>query len=63
MANNKILNLDQFLLSNEKRKELTLKENKLKESCKKNLMSPFKTSLHKRLVWLHIHNTTNSCSS
>lgn len=63
MTNSKVLNLDQFLLSNEKRKELTLKENKLKESCRTNLISPFKTSLQKRLVWLHIHLTTNSCSS
>ena len=63
MANSKVLNLNTFLLSNEKRKELTLKENKLKESCRTNLTSPFKTNLQKRLVWLHIHKTTNSCSS
>ena len=63
MTNSKVLNLDQFLLSNEKRKELTLKENKVRDSCNKNLTSPLKTNLQKRLVWLHIHITTNSCSS
>lgn len=54
-----VLDLNQFLLSSDKRKELTDKENKVKKDCRNNI-SPFKTKLQKKLVWLHILNNTDT---
>jgi len=63
MTSSKALDFNQFLLSSEKKKELTLKEQKLKESCRENLKrSPLRTNLQKRLVWYHIITTTDYLS-
>ncbi len=62
MTSDKVLNTNMFLLPPDKRKELALKEQRLKESCRNNLNSPFKTNLQKRLVWYHILITTDHSS-
>ena len=53
-----VFDLNKFLLTSDKRKELTDKENKVKQDCRNNI-SPFKTKLQKKLVWLHILNNTD----
>lgn len=61
MMSSKVLDT-KVLLSPEKRKELSLKEQKLKESCRQNLKTPLKSKLSKRVIWHHITNATD-CSS
>ena len=53
-----VLDLNQLLLTSDERKKLAIKENKVKQDCRNNI-SPFKTKLQKKLVWLHILNNTD----